>query len=326
MAEDPSTNKTHKKSRGTRADLSAYSPATIFRTRHYDRASAELIEQTARKLVPAFLLNLDPLMQRIERAARNELPAELLDLGDEVTGLTRFVWAQKVYQLGPGIISLVQQRLSDCQTESDRDACRARNENLIGLLRWHVGEGAGAILDVFDRLDGYGKSLASVSLGLLGEGRAAGKIWDFYHRARAVPLIADWIGALWALLDLEDTGLDHELAELLTERRIFPELFGFISRAGGEETTLPLLLYAIEVEEDLRPDAFMALVGIVNRLGKQRFAQLLARMVEADAPQEEIEAVVAEILTYSETRVREYFPIYYRGMQATDLQSFMLRQ
>jgi hypothetical protein len=191
-------------------------------------------------------------------------------------------------------------------------------EKLIGALRWQGDAGAGALLERFDGLDDYGRSLACVVLGLLGERSAADKMWHFYQRVIHSRRESHFTGALWGLIELGDERAGEALADLVGQGRDFYELYGFLSLAGDARVLVPLLS-RIAQESKENEQAAMALVSIAHRIGRDAFMAELGSIAAPEESAQEREAFAERFFSVPESKAREYFGWFYRGLTPEDL-------
>jgi hypothetical protein len=152
-------------------------------------------------------------------------------------------------------------RLRSARGIKDPDERDRTIDRLVEALRWRGQAGSGALLDSFDELSDYGKSLASAALGLIGpverRAEAGDKIWDFHEKVKWERQESNFVGALWGLIDLQEPRAAQALLEHLLIGKFFYELFGFLSLAGDENSIVPLLSVVMNKPAD-RDDAMMA--------------------------------------------------------------------
>jgi len=259
---------------------------------------------------------------RIKRAKSAEEVIELVPLA---TGLGESAWRERVRQFGLEAVPLISQRLAVLHETREEELRHMMLEKLIGALRWQGDAGARVLLERFDGLDDYGRSLACVVLGLLGERSAADKLWHFYQRVVHNRRESYLLGALWGLIDLGDEPVGEALADLLGQGRDFYELYGFLSLAGNARVIAPLLS-RIAQESKENEHAAMALVSIAHRIGRDAFMAELGKIVTPEEPVQARETFAERFFSVPESRAREYFGWFYRGLTSEDLaQAFSAR-
>jgi hypothetical protein len=192
-------------------------------------------------------------------------------------------------------------------------------EKLIAELRWRGDAGATVLMERFDDLNDYGRSLACVALGLLGAQASADKIWTFYQRAERNQSETYFVGALWGLIDLKDERAGGALASLLMWGRNFYELFGFLSLAGDVRAVIPLLMAVTQLPEKEQRHASMALVSVSHRIGRDALLTELDKIGRPEEPRRERVAVADDILATPAGEAEEYFALFYRGLIPDDL-------
>jgi hypothetical protein len=243
----------------------------------------------------------------------------LIDLLPQSGGLGGPTWYERMAEFGPEVVPLVATRLRAAKGNQDANLRDMTYEKLIGVLRWRGEAGAQALLGCFDDLGHYGQALACVALGLLGEQRAADKMWRFYVQLVRDPRETYFVGALWGLIDLGDERVGGALASLLRKRRYFYELFGFLSLAGDVRDVVPLIQDTAQRAKEDNMDVFMALVSIVHRIGKDAFLTELDKIAALEDSASEREALADRMLSVQASEVQEYFDLFYRGLTAADL-------
>jgi hypothetical protein len=303
------------------------SAQTLFRSHLLDPQVEELIAQATAQVSPETWERDRENAERIEQAATVEA---LLDLIPIASGTAEPSWHRRMGQFGPEAVPLIVSRLKRASGIEDDHLHSLTYEHLLSALRWKGEPAAVALLDCFDDLDEYGKSLACISLGLAlsgAEGQldaqdAADTIWAFYESVKDVR--EDYfVGALWGLIDLKDPRAADALADLLWEGRYFYELFGFLSLAGDARAVLPLLLLGTVggvSNNEIGQHAAMALLSIGHRIGRDA---LLAEFQKAGPQtarqQREREGMADDILAASPRKAEEYFALFYRGLTPEDI-------
>ena len=163
----------------TGAAMDVPSAASFFRFCYRDRESSGLIDRATNWLKPFIGARDRDAVTQNKRARSAE---EVIDLVPLATGPGESIWQERVRQFGPEAVPLVSRRLAALHQTREEESRYVMVEGLIGALRWQGDAGARALLERFDGLDDYGRSLACVVLGLLDERSAADKLWHFYQR------------------------------------------------------------------------------------------------------------------------------------------------
>ena len=293
------------------------SAQTLFRTHLLTPETDELLAQATRNLRPLAWARDRKNAERIERATTAE---ELLDLIPLATGLARPVWHRRMRECGPEVVPLMAERLQHTAGLDDRDGRTIAYEQLIGALRWKGEAGAGALLERFDELSDYGKSLACVALGLLGAEAGGDAVWDFYERVKGEPDERYFIGALWGLVDMGDPRAADALAELLWEMRYFYEIFALTHKGGDGRAVMPLILAMQTGGEEMQGAASAALSSVAHRIGRESLVAELAQLgSEEDVPAEAYESLASTMLDTPPDLGAEYFRSFYQGLRPDEV-------
>lgn len=224
----------------------------------------------------------------------------------------------------PAALPCIGETLRQVHALENQDTRLRISALLITELRWQGEAGARMLLDCLDDLDEAAAGLACVVLGLSRLPEASEKVWGCYLRLKARPMEPDFIGGLWALIDLRDHRVAGELYEYLQQRRYFYELFGFLSLAGDEQALAHLMASAIELGPEEGADPLVAATGIAHRVGKPALTHQLLKGSQLDPmrvePQAraEVEEIAAMILARPVREVEEYFALFYRGFRPQD--------
>lgn len=289
---------------------------TIFRVKVFDAVSYDLIVNATQKLKPLLWLRDGGNVKTIRSA---ETPEELLEMIPLATGLALDAWHQSMRAFGAQALPLIGARLKETRALKDGELRDITYDLLVGELRWRGQAGAKVLLDSFDHLDEYGKSLASVALGLLGASQGADKIWSYYQKIVRVRKEDLFVGALWGLIDFGDLRAADALYEHLVRQRYFTELMGFLSLAGDQRALVPLLVLIPELDEDERWSPLLAASGIAHRIGREAVFAELRQRAPAEEDDEALEGVVERLMSHSLHDVEEYFALYYRGFTLDDV-------
>lgn len=272
-----------------------------------------------RELHSMLLMELWPRdREQVRRIEQARTATELLDLATSVTGLAVQAWEDRIHRFGSEILPLIQQRLEAAKDIQDEKGQELTIERLIAELRWRGLDGAFILMDCFDKLNNYGKSLASVILGLLGLRAAADLIWSFYQSVVDDADDTYLVGALWGLIDLKDERVSAALADLLNQGRTFSELMPFVAMAGDERAVVPLAFRLLEAPKDESSDVSMALLGVAHRIGREAFTAELRKLF-TPGQGEKVAALVDRWMALPASAVEEYFDIFYRGLTPEDV-------
>lgn len=292
------------------------SAPTLFRFLLTDPRTRDLWHKATSLLKPVLWMRDGAAVKQVKSAKTAE---ELVDLVTLASGLGETAWRERMRQFGPEIVPLISERLKTVGSIRDKAIRDMAFEKLIAELRWRGDAGAEALLERFDDLNDYGKSLACVVLGLLGAQASADQLWAFYQEVEHNRRETYFVGPLWGLIDLKDERAGGALANLLSKGRDFYELFGFLSLAGDARAVVPLLVGAMQKPQEENMDAAMALLSIVHRIGRDAFLAELDKVVLPEEPRKDREAFVEEILTKPASAAEEYFASFYRGLTPEDV-------
>jgi len=298
------------------ASVSMPSAQTLCRSFLADTQTRDQMRKAISRLKPLLWLRDKEEVKQIKRTKTAE---ELLDLAHLVGGLGEIAWQDRIRQFGPELLPLISERLRTARNVRDPETREKTFEKLIDELRWRGDAGAQVLMERFDNLNDYGKSLACVVLGLLETQASTDKLWSFYQRVKHNRRKRYFVGALWGLIDLKDKRVGGALADLVSEGRDFYELFGFLSLAGDTRVVKPLLLGAMQKPREENWDTAMALVSIAHRIGRDVMLGELDRIASPEEPREAHEALVDEWLAKPISEVQEYFALFYRGLTPDDV-------
>ncbi len=255
---------------------------------------------------------------RIEQA---QTPEALLDLAAKARGLPRFLWQERLQAYGPEVLPLIEGRLRSA-LDLEFKARANVYEPLITALYAMGAPAIGVLHAVLPDLDAYGRSLANMTLGMLGSQEDADALWnDFMDTRWGVPEEGFFIGPLWALVDLGDPRAAEELSELAEGGLFFHEIFPMLARAGDERAIVPVILALIENEdEDFKWNATAALAAIAQRVGRERLlAALQERGIDEGEAQEVADDLLARPPEYAEKCFDSFFTPTYKGYSKEDL-------
>lgn len=220
-------------------------------------------------------------------------------------------WFERLRQFGPAIVPLMKERLKASRDIADTNTQTLVRENLIAALRWRGTIGGIALQECFVDLDEYAQSLAATVFGILHERASADLIWDLFQRTKQNPETFV-VGALWGLIDLKDPRAADALAELLTIRRQYYEMYGFLARAGDARAVVRLATLSVLGAKEEREQASYALPAIAHRIGRERFVAALKQETPAEQ-YEEAERIVDKVLEFPLDDIHGYFELFYRG-------------
>lgn len=320
------------------------SAQTVMHSTLFDAESRATVDEATARLRPQ-LWERDGA--NVYKMVRAQTAQEILDLTPQATGLAQPAWHKRVSKFGPDIAPLIAQRLRGVQAvadENQRDTIVTPIvlERFIPALRWQGEAGAAALLECFDALDDYGRSLACVALGLLQVHSAADRLWEFYQATVGNLDKTYFVGALWGLIDLRDPRAADALAELLGQGRDFYELYPFLARAGDGRAIAPLLQLAVRTPQaESHQGQLMALLSIGHRLGREALIEELdralrlsevaevidetvepetaARLKDASLKaRQQIQSSVERLLALPPDMAEEYFSAFYRGLRPED--------
>ncbi len=296
-------------------DTSARMPSaqTFFRLMTLDPATGDSVRKTMMRLNPLLMLRDGAQVKKIRQAATVE---ELFDLLPAATGLADFAFAERLRQFGSEALPALTARLLQIKTLEPAELRAMTAEKLIAACAWHAAAGAYALSACFAALDDYGKSLACMVLGVLGEHAAADQIWAFYNCVAPNMNESYLVGPLWGLTDLGDSRGAGALADLVRGKQDFYELYGLLALGGDARAVIPLAEASVLLPEAERLDALMALIAIGHRIGR---AALVAELQQAVAPgdaevtaEELADAILAKPAAGA-GGPEEYFELFYHA-------------
>lgn len=323
MQKKRSRNQPSPKSQAGRpAKYSVPSAQTMWRIMHLDFRVQDKLVETTMDVQPS-LWNRDAnKIQKIEQAADIEA---VLDLAPAATGLAGYAWPKRMRDFGPGAANNIVARLNSDWMRRHAKERTGIQERCIGALRWCEGRAGDALTSCWDSLDDYGRSLACIVLGLLGVQQAADQLWAFYQKTRALPQTL-FVGALWGLIDLGDSRAADALVDMIVDKRVFYEKFGFLSRAGDRRVVVPLMSEVIFGAEETQADAMWALTGVAHRLGRDDLYEELRDGTDAqETDSSQIESFVDRVFRYSQEDVEKHFETFY-DIDARSLLTLAKRQ
>jgi hypothetical protein len=293
----------------------APSAATLFRFQIADRQTHAQLRKTANAQLEPVLWERDAgLVEMIRRAPSAEA---LIDLAPLAMGLAEQEWESRMRRVGPEALPLIAARLKNVG-RLDANMRDRVVEKLVAELRWRGDAGATTLLECFDTLDNYGRSLACVSLGLLGAHHAADQIWSFLWQVAYGRRESFLVGPLWGLADLRDERLPGALADLAESGREFPELLGFVSAFGDARAVAPLVEMIVSAREDDRYEPMLALVSVAHRIGRDALVAELSALIPDDRPPS-AEDMADSLLSRPVADAEAYFELFHQGLRPEDL-------
>jgi hypothetical protein len=257
--------------------------------------------------------------EAVGQIKRAETAEEVLDLVTVAGGLAEAAWQDRMREFGPEVVPLISVRLESIKTIRPKETRDMVLEGLIAELRWRGDAGAQVLIERFDDLSGYGRSLACVVLGLLGAQASADKVWSFYQRVVHNRYETHFVGALWGLIDLKDERVGAVLADLLMQGRNFYELFGFLSLAGDAHAVVPLLMATTQLPEEEQTHASVALISVAHRIGRDALLVEFDKVANPEEPGEAREHIADDLLAQPASTAEEYFALFYRGLTPADM-------
>jgi hypothetical protein len=257
--------------------------------------------------------------EAVGQIKRAETAEEVLDLVTVAGGLAEAAWQDRMREFGPEVVPLISVRLKMVKAIRPKKTRDIVLEELIAELRWRGDAGAQVLIERFDDLNDYGRSLACVVLGLLGAQAGADKVWSFYHRVVRNRQETHFVGALWGLIDLNDERVGAVLADLLMQGRSFYELFGFLSLAGDAHAVIPLLMATTQLPKEEQTHASVALVSVAHRIGRDALLAEFDKVANPGEPREAREHTADDFLAQPASIAEEYFALFYRGLTAADM-------
>jgi hypothetical protein len=291
------------------------SAATMFRFQIVDRQTRVQLRKSVNAKVEAQHWERDTgLVEMIRRAPSAEA---LIDLAPLATGLAAEEWEARMRRVGPEALPLIAARLKNAR-RLDAHMRDQIFEKLLTELRWRGDGGVTTLLECFDALDDYGRSLACVTLGLLDAHQAADQIWNYLWQVAYSRRESFLVGPLWGLADLHDERLPGALADLAESGRDFAELSGFLSAFGDARAVAPLIQMIISTRDDKGYEPMLALVSIAHRIGRDALVAELAELVPDDQPPG-VEDMANSLLGRAVADAEAYFALFHRGLRPEDL-------
>lgn len=285
------------------------SAQTLWRTMHLSFANQEGLAATTSQLLPSIQERDADRIEQIERTVDIEAA---LDLAATATGLADHAWHQRMRAFGPGAADAIRSRLGSDWLRNHTENHSGILERYIGALRWYGPEGTKALIDCWESLDAYGRSLAAVVFGLNGAEETTDRIWELYQQAGQLRQKSIRVGALWGLIDLRDERVSDALVLLLVEHRHVYELFGFLSRAGDRRAVLPLLSEILSGVAEHQGDAMWALTGIAHRIGAEALTtEITMEGTASTEANRNVGDFVERLFDYSAADVEKHFELFY---------------
>jgi hypothetical protein len=272
----------------------------------------EAFEKGSDKYKAAFWQRHHQELQQIRKAGTAEV---LVAQAGQAVGLLGIIWHHRAREFGDEIVPLISGRLKTISGLADVQTRTRVVETLVGELRWRGVTGAEALLERFDGLDYHGRSLACVSLGLLGAQEAGDKIWRFYEKTLSHKNNHYFVGALWGLVDLKDSRAADTLLYLVSKPRHFYELLAMLAMAGDERAILPLMKVSMAAGPQGNQEAMLALASIGYRIGREPLVAKIEQITSGDDdPETSSDKVADMILAYPPELVQRYFNPFHEGL------------
>jgi hypothetical protein len=294
-----------------RPQLAVPSAQTLLRTMLLDPETHSVVAAGAARLNPTLWKRDEKRLERIESARSVE---ELLERATWATGLAEQAWLKRMREFGPGAAPMIAEgfrRLNLAPLHKDRTVIE---EKCIEGLRWCGEAGIAPLLQIWETLSDYGRSLGAVVLGLLQARQAVDRIWGLYQTLKDNRRENLFVGALWGMIDLQDERAADALWELLDEGRRFYELFGFVCRAGDRRAIAPLLRLAMEGDAATKEEAMWAMTGVGHRIGRTALIEEVAQISSSDDETGRTrDALVDRILSFSAAAAQDYFALFYQS-------------
>jgi hypothetical protein len=293
------------------------SAQTMWRTMHLNFEVQDTLAATTMDLIPTLWKRDHAKIQQIELAPDLE---SVLDLAPAAMGLADYAWLKRMRGFGPDAADQIVARINSDGMHRHAKQRAAIQERYLGALRWCESRAAGALMECWDSLDDYGRSLAAVVLGLLGETSAADRLWAFFEWMRPLPQ-SYFVGPLWGLIDVGDRRATDALVELAADQRQYYEQYGFLSRAGDHRVVLALIAEVLDGADEKRSEAMWALTGIAHRIGRDDFRAAIRDGDNAQPTESSgVTSFVDLVFRYSPGDVEQYFESFY-DRNATSLLS-----
>jgi hypothetical protein len=157
----------------------------MWRTMHLNFRVQEMLIATTMDVQPSLWKRDAKKIQRIEQAIGLEA---VLDLAPSASGLAEYAWLKRLFEFGSSVAPAIVRRLNSDWIRSHGKERIGIQERIIGAMRFCDGQAAAeAILECWDALDEYGRSLACVAIGLLGVHPAADRLWKFFEKTQSKP-------------------------------------------------------------------------------------------------------------------------------------------
>ena len=246
--------------------------------------------------------------------------ADLLDLVPIGDPLLVAEWLQHITAFGPDSVALIAERLVEPGTAVSSD--RARIQERLASALQHFGPPAvPALLEVFDRLDDFGKALACVALGQLGARESSDRIWTYFQRALMTVETGYLIGPMWALIDLGDPRAEEAVAQVLEAGWEFDELLAMAGRVGGRRALVPLFRWMDGSDAGPETQLGSALTLVAHRVGRRAVIEELSRASAGREPYVSRSALakIADILlSRSKDDAEAAFSMMFTPMTAED--------
>ena len=199
-------------------------------------------------------------------------------------------------------------------------------EHLIAAFHVCGPESAQLLLDSFSTLDDYGKSLASLVLGMLGAQESADTLWEFFQYIQDQPNGNYFIGPLWGLIDLGDPRAADALDEILGVGFYFFAVFAMAHRAGDARLVIPLMYALMRGDAKVQESARFALISIAHRVGRLALRDALAPIGrDGGVTLANHEELADRMLSHDPSSSENYFASFFQGIDASEIDPTELR-
>ena len=192
---------------------------------------------------------------------------ELLDLIPSGVPQLITAWLDRLTSFGPDSAPIIAERLVEPRDALETDYAWVQERLACALQR--LGPPAvSALLDVFDRLDLYGKAVACVALGQLGARESSDSVWATFEQTFSTPENGDVLGPMWALIDLGDPRAADAVAMVLEDGWDFNELLAMAGHVGDRRALVPLIQWVAMDEAPPESQVGSALTLVAHRIGR----------------------------------------------------------
>lgn len=306
----------------------AMHPMTAFRN--------ELLAPDFVQFMSAALMEEDQMRDEIarqERAIRRSRSVpKLMDILPTLLPSLFEFWANRLLDMDADIPQLITKNLTLTLPEDKeaRDRQLWINQRLCVLVHRYAPEAATVLSQIWDDMADANRSLACVVWGQLDLGTRVDLIREHCRAMLGQHGYGAAMGALWALVDLEDPMAADVLAEAVASPSeglmIFPELWPMLSQAGDARVIGSLLGISSSGPSSWGREALHVLQCIAHRLGKDAFRRAASAAagfgVDASLPAEMVMFIEA-LYKVDEAQVQDYYRHFFEGMTMEELWAAM---